>query len=232
MDNFDPWLGSKIALGAQGASVMLSLAPSFAMLDISREKSTGQRPLLPYSATFVNGVTWTCYGLLAPNNEVVLTNSFQALCGFTCSLIFAMYMPANADNLPYTFKHHVTFACAWGLMLAAIVLLNDKATACDLLGKLGCGICMVMYSGPMAAIQTVVQSRSTASLSFPYTVATTLNCTLWFLMGMLVNKDFYIWSPNVLGLAAAAVQFALFAVYRKGKRGTKDDAQTGLLLSK
>ena len=230
MDDIDPWLASNISLAAQGASVMLSLAPSFAMIDVFKAKSTGQRPLLPYSATFVNGVTWTCYGLLANNPEVVLTNSFQALCGFTCCCIFAVNMPINTDNLPFTFKHHFVFACVWGLVLAAIILLNDEVVACDLLGKLGCCICVVMYSGPMAAIQTVVQSRSTAILSFPYTVATTVNCTLWFFMGVLVSKDFYIWSPNVLGLAAAAIQFALFAVYRKGKKSVKDEAGAGLLL--
>jgi len=139
-------------------------------------------------------------------------------------------MPANSDNLPLTFQHHFVFACAWGMMVAAIILLNDEMTACDLLGKLGCCICVVMYSGPMAAIQTVIQSRSTASLSFPYTVATTVNCSLWFFMGVLVSKDFYIWSPNVLGLAAAAIQYALFAVYRKGKKSVKGGADAGLLL--
>ena len=139
-------------------------------------------------------------------------------------------MPKNQDNLPFKVKHHCIFACAWAMMLAAIVLVNDKAKATDLLGKLGCIICGVMYGGPVAAIRTVIQTRSTASISFPYTVATTINCLLWFVFGVLVSKDFYIWSPNILGLASAAVQFGLFAVYRKGKR-TKDGADEQLLTS-
>ena len=40
-----------------------------------------------------------------------------------------------------------------------------------------------------------------------------MNCTLWFSFGWFVIDDFFIYAPNLLGLASGFTQMALFAKY-------------------
>ncbi len=64
-----------------------------------------------------------------------------------------------------------------------------------------------MFSGPLAAIQTVVRERSTNSIPPAFTFASLLNCLLWAGLGLAL-ADAFVWFPNVLGLVSYAHRFS------------------------
>ena len=51
--------------------------------------------------------------------------------------------------------------------VTGMLALLDTATAQQALGYLGCGIVVAMFSGPLAVIKTVIDTKSTKDLPFP-----------------------------------------------------------------
>ena len=87
-----------------------------------------------------------------------------------------------------------------------------NAQAADAIGSLGCAVVVVMFSGPLQALKSVIDEKSTRKLPFPMAVATCMNCSMWTLYGLAV-QDAYIYGPNILGLLSGIAQLTLFAVF-------------------
>jgi hypothetical protein len=99
--------------------------------------------------------------------------------GAAFTAIFAKYAPKGADWLPGTIPMHlggVALSCA-GVTAAAMAL--DTATAIQTIGWFGTGVVIVMFSGPLASMKRVIETKNTESLPLAMTVATFINCTLW-----------------------------------------------------
>jgi len=84
-------------------------------------------------------------------------------------------------------------------------------TAAPIVGLEACAVVMVMFSGPLTTIKTVLKEKSTASLPFAFTMATIVNCVAWTGYGALVINDPLVYIPNSVGLMAGLVQLGLFA---------------------
>merc|ERR1712137_584762 len=78
--------------------------------------------------------------------------------------------------------------------------------ASSVIGSVAVGMCVVMFSGPLAALRTVLQQKSTKSLPFPMMIATIANCSLWTFYGFELIHDPFIWFPNFLGLLSGLAQ--------------------------
>ena len=55
--------------------------------------------------------------------------------------------------------------------------------------RYGCGVAVVMFSGPLASMKQVIADKSTASLPFGMTVATVITASLWTVFGKAVLDD-------------------------------------------
>lgn len=210
-----------ITMGLPGlAAQVCFLAPMEAAQKIKKTGDVGNLPLLPYSAMCVSGFIWINYGLALKQPAVWLPNVAALLFGAYYTAIFCMNCPAYRDSLPGTKNMHLV---AIATLCAAVAVIRGSypdAEASDLLGKFGTVLVVTMFGGPLVAIQTVVKDRSTASLPFNFTVATFVNCLLWFIFGTCVVTDVYIWFPNALGLGSSVLQLALFAAYGISRAGT------------
>jgi solute carrier family 50 (sugar transporter) len=102
--------------------------------------------------------------------------------------------------------------------ILASVLWMAKSKKGAMLGKLGVAINMAMYASPLAAIKTVLESRSSNSIPLPMTVATLISCALWAITGILEMNDPYVWVPSIVGIAFGLMQVGLKMVF--GETGT------------
>jgi hypothetical protein len=53
------------------------------------------------------------------------------------------------------------------------------ATATNLIGYLGCGVCAAMFGGPLASMTAVLRDRSAASIPIGFTLFSTVNTSVW-----------------------------------------------------
>ena len=205
---------------APTASVVVGISPSWTIQQISKERSVGAYPLLPYSTMIVNAALWFIYGLLKSNVSVWSGNGICLLLGIAYFIIYIRHSPPASSILPGTVQQHIQ--CVVGMVLAAVLIgtlpiLNDPA---QLIGSVGCIIVVILFASPMVVLRQVIQSKDARSIPLPFTVACTVNCFLWTVYGFWGVRDFYIYFPNALGLILSVAQLVLKAYYSdKNKNG-------------
>jgi len=206
-----------IRLGIQCLTGQLfNFAPMTAMKTIMAEGSTGQAPMLPYSAMLAQGVIWGMYGLLLHNPAIWVPNIPTILLGVAYTAIFWNNCPKDADSLPSTKPMHLAGIAASVAVSGGLALALPAAQAASVLGILGVVASIVTFAGPLTALKGVMETKNTATLNFELAVATVINCALWLYYGTVMLSDPCIWFPNVLGLASGGAQLALFARYGFG----------------
>ena len=194
-------------------SVMCSLAPLPTIFEVARKKSVGSMPILPYSSMAANGFVWSLYGWLVDSPAVKYANMMGALLGAYYFKEFKKYTPPGSNSLPGTVKQHM-LVVTWIVFLNGFILSNfSRKTAAEIVGKEGILMFIVLFASPLAAVKEVIATKSAASIPLPFTIASTINCSLWSVTGLLFMKDFNIFFPSVMGLMCALAQLFLKGIY-------------------
>jgi len=175
-----------------------------AVKTIKENKSVGDLSPLPFVSLVTNCVVWSTYGFLTNDPTVIIPN--------LSGLGFGLYYT-------YTFHKYSTYSLAKFYTAAGLVCLAvggiiyyfPLEQAKSYVGYLGCSIAVLLMSSPLAAMGTVIRTKSTASMPFAQSIATFFNAISWSGYGLLVAKDEVLVMPNVLGLLAAILQLSLFA---------------------
>eukprot|EP00537_Pseudo-nitzschia_pungens_P006267 CAMPEP_0172376682 /NCGR_PEP_ID=MMETSP1060-20121228/68340_1 /TAXON_ID=37318 /ORGANISM="Pseudo-nitzschia pungens, Strain cf. cingulata" /LENGTH=249 /DNA_ID=CAMNT_0013104323 /DNA_START=42 /DNA_END=791 /DNA_ORIENTATION=- len=223
--------------------IVVFIAPFPTIRQIQRDKTVGNLPLLPYSSMIANCVLWVLYGLLTEAPKVWFTNLCGLVLGNYYLVKFIQCTPANAMNLPGTVRQHVQgnlaiVAGAFLWILLCYMTVRRKGMwmpyAAGLIGNTAVLFCMLMFASPLAALKTVLRTRSARSIPLPFTLATVLNCFFWSVAGLGEYKDFNIYFPNLLGLAFGLVQVGLKILFDYGsassfKSGEKVEDQLELI---
>lgn len=213
-----------IKMGLPGlAAQTFFFSPVPVVMKIAKDRDVGNLPLLPYSAMCVNGFVWGTYGILLDNSAIWAPNASAFVMGAVYTGIFYKHCGANANWLPGTRNMHVAGIAVHLAAIAGATQLLPTDVVVNYLGLYGCGVAVVMFSGPLASMKQVIADKSTASLPFGMTVATVITASLWTVFGKAVLDDVYIWGPNALGLLSGVVQLGLFSKYGFAKPAPKDE---------
>jgi len=156
----------------------------------------------------VGGFLWGIYGRLTNDMTLMLPN--VTTIGFAC---YYLVMFARYRHPQTSLSLHVLAAFVVIITVISATSVLPVEDAIDMIGEVGCVQQVVMFTGPLAVIKTVMRDRNTSSMSAWFTVATFLSCSVWTLYGAAITHDVYIWGPNVLGLVAAGAQLFLFLKY-------------------
>ncbi|KAL7539037.1 hypothetical protein ACHAXR_011766 [Thalassiosira sp. AJA248-18] len=198
--------------------VICFLAPLPTIQQISRDKTVGSLPLLPYSSMVSNSFVWVTYGLMKNLPSVWGSNAVGVVLGAYYFVVFKQYCAPMASNLPGTVGQHLNGARAI-ILFNLCLAVSGIEYASEFIGKEGVFFCIVLFASPLAALKSVIATKSAASIPLPFTVACFVNCAAWSVVGLWKMRDFNIYFPNLMGLSCAVVQLMLKGVY--GNRVTK-----------
>ena len=188
--------------------VICFLAPLPTIYQISRDKTVGNYPLLPYSSMVCNCFVWVAYGILKGQPKVWASNGVGLALGLVYCVIFKKHCSPTATNLPGTVSQH--FNVMYGILLSNILLsFSGISNTSELIGKEGVIICIILFASPLAALKHVIMTKSASSIPLPFTLACFVNCTAWSVLGWYTTNDFNIYFPNLLGLSCAVAQLVL-----------------------
>lgn len=133
---------------------------------------------IPFIAVLVNSFLWTLYAHLIADITVLLPNATGIFFGGGCVLVYHMYAK-SVNKMLYVVAMVLMFV---GYLLAAY---NQD----QILGSLGCVIAVFLMGSPLAAIETIIKNRSTASLPFTFSLMVWLNAICWTMYGWLIADD-------------------------------------------
>ena len=176
-----------------------------------------------------NCFLWLTYGLLKKEIRVWGTNGVGLLLALFYFMKFARYAPLKSSTLPGAIKQHIQ---ANAMVVAAtfgIVYMSPFSDPASIIGNIAVLFCVAMFGSPLAALQTVLQTKSARSIPLPFTVATVLNCLLWSVYGWWGMKDINIYLPNLLGLAFGLAQVALKLKFDDGNGMMKSEQNLDLI---
>lgn len=203
--------------------VITFLAPIPTIRQVSKTRSVGSLPLLPYSSMIANAFVWVMYGLLQSEFKVWSCNAVGIILGAYYFNEFRRSCPRGASGLPGTVSQHILGTSSLLTFNLALAAFLQRSNAAGIIGKEGVMFCILMFASPLAALKTVFETKSATSIPLPFTIATIANCVLWTVTGTLDMNDFNIYFPNALGLTFGLIQLLLKFVFGNGPKTSSVD---------
>ncbi|XP_077968220.1 sugar transporter SWEET1-like [Styela clava] len=179
-------------------------------LQMVKQESTNNVPFLPYLMTNFNNIAWILYSTLTKDSTLFIVNAIGSILQTVNMVVYFRYSTSKVKEFQQTAVASLCISICWIYISSS----SDKAMATNIMGMLCTIITVLMFSSPLAEMKTVVEKKSTDSISFPLTVTTFFCTILWTLYGSM-KKDPYIIIPNFLGLLTSLPRFYLFSKYKK-----------------
>ncbi|GKY98516.1 hypothetical protein MPSEU_000808700 [Mayamaea pseudoterrestris] len=203
------------------SSIILCLSPIPTMQQISKDKSVGTLPLLPYSSMLANAFVWTCYGVMKREPKIWIANGPGIFLGLFYMLKFIKHSPKSAPTLPGSVQQH--FQVALSIIVATLlVALSPLKHKSEIVGRAAVAICIALFASPLASLKTVIDNKSAASIALPLSIAMTVNGFLWTSVGALRLNDYNVVIPSFLGFVSGLTQIFLKLMYGNGKIKVQD----------
>ncbi|KAL5996178.1 hypothetical protein ACLOJK_026252 [Asimina triloba] len=121
-----------------------------------------------------------------------------------------------------------------GAVVAITLLAVPSNRRLTVTGFLGAALTLGMYGAPMAAMRTVIITKSVEFMPFFLSFFLFLNAGVWTIYAVLV-KDYFIGEghnkkvcndfPNSIGFVLGTAQLVLYAIYRRKRPTTKGALQ-------
>ncbi|XP_061992862.1 bidirectional sugar transporter SWEET17-like [Rosa rugosa] len=210
-------------------SVLMFLAPVYTFSRIIKNRSTEEFSSLPYVCTFLNCFLWTYYGIIKPGAYLVSTiNGFGILVEIIYLSLFLTYATANkrVNTAIWIGILDVGFPAA-AMLVTWLALKGDVRI--NAIGFLSAGLNIIMYASPLAAMKTVVTTKSVEYMPFWLSFFFFLNGGVWLFYSWL-EQDYFLGVPNGMGFLLGTVQLVLYCIYTKPAKKEDKSLSSALLV--
>ncbi|KAK6913756.1 SWEET sugar transporter [Dillenia turbinata] len=197
-------------------SVLVFLSPVGTFLRIIKHRSTEEFESIPYVCTLLSSSLWTYYGLNKSGEILVSTvNGFGILVEATYVILFLIFAPPSmrAKTATLVATLDIGFLAA-AILVSRLALTGDACM--NAMGYICAGLNIVMYGSPLAAMKTVVTTKSVEYMPFSLSFFLFLNGGIWTLYAVLVD-DFFLGVANGVGFLLGTAQLVLYGMYRNAK---------------
>ncbi|CAM0878930.1 unnamed protein product [Alopecurus aequalis] len=199
-------------------SVLVFVSPIPTFWRIVKSKSTEEFEPAPYVLTLLNSLLWLYYGITKPDGLLIATvNGFGAVMETIYIVLFLVYAADHAARVK-TAKWVVAldigfFGLAFATTILAIGGLDMKIM---IIGFICAFLNVLMYGSPLAAMKTVIASRSVEYMPFFLSFFLFLNGGVWATYALL-DRDIFLGVPNGIGFLLGGIQLVIYAVYKNSK---------------
>lgn len=120
---------------------------------------------------------------------------------------FTNYAPKQSPTFPGSVYRHIQL-CG-GIWVGSVWIVFFFSNAVATIGDLTVLLAVLTFASPLAAVKAVLESQSSESIPWPFTLAALFNCTLWAISGIFEMHDVYVSAPAVLGLLFGLLQVGI-----------------------
>lgn len=210
---------SVIIFGLLGniVSFLVYLAPLPTFYRIFKKKSTQGFQSIPYSVALFSAMLLLYYAFLKGSNNgfmLITINSIGCIIESLYLLFFMIYATKTAKI--YTTKLLILFNFgALGLIVLFTYLFSKSSDQrLTIVGWICAVFSVCVFAAPLSIIRQVIRTKSVEYMPFSLSCCLTMCAVMWLLYGLSI-KDYYIATPNILGMAFGVTQMILYLVYRK-----------------
>jgi len=203
---------------AIGSSIFQAFSPLQSVLRMTREKSVGEQESLPFVSLAFSCAHWCLYGLLswilagdASLLVLLYANVFGTFLGIFYATVFQRTCKDNMKlgKLNASWK---TVAAILASEIAIALLLNSKAAALSLFGWTSTILSVCLAVAPLAALPTILRTRSVTSMPKDLILATLLASTAWLLTGLTIGDSFVV-ATNAVNTAISCLNVTIMVMF-------------------
>lgn len=212
-------------------SIVVFGAPIPTLKQVAKDRSVGNLPLLPYTSMVVSAFLWMTYGWLVQQPTIYMSNLVGMVMGLYYAIQFSKYAPTSSATLPGSVRHHimvVAFIVATTLFFCTL-LSSSRETSVIWIGRVAVVFCLILFASPLAALRTVLRTQSATCIPWPFTIASTVNCWAWVVVGVWDMQDPNVYITNGIALMFGLVQIGLKLVFKDGPE-KKAEGSAGMRL--
>ncbi|CAM0880857.1 unnamed protein product [Alopecurus aequalis] len=213
-------------------SVLVFVSPISTFWRIVTSRSTEEFEPVPYVLTLLNTLLWLYYGVTKPGGVLIATvNGFGAVMETIYVVLFLVYA-TDHDTRVKTAKLVAALNIGFfGLVFTATTFAIDGLdNKIMIIGLICACLSMLMYGSPLAAVGTVIASRSVEYMPFFLSFFFFLNGAVWATYALL-DRDIFLGIPNGIGCFLGGIQLVIYAIYRNSNSQSNDEAASTSLLS-
>ncbi|CAB9524749.1 Bidirectional sugar transporter SWEET12 [Seminavis robusta] len=189
------------------SSILMFLSPIPTIRQVLRNGTVGDLPLLPYTSMVTSCFVWILYGILKREPLIYVCNIVEFILSVYYFVEFTNYAPKQSPTFPGSVYAHIKFAIGtWAVSLWIAIFFSSRVST---IGDLTVVLTILTFASPLVAVKAVLESQSSESIPWPFTIAALFNCCLWTIVGVFEMHDIYVYFPAVLGLVFAGLQVAL-----------------------
>ncbi|KAJ8752805.1 hypothetical protein K2173_008540 [Erythroxylum novogranatense] len=185
------------------ASMFLYSAPITTFTRVARNRSTEEFSCIPYLISLLACVAYTWYS--TPVLSFII--------------IFLRFAPGK-EKVKVGAMFVLVLVISVVVVLVSIFIYHDHPHRKLFVGWVAIVTATSMYGSPLVAMKTVIETQSVEFMPFYLSFFTFLASALWSIYGLL-ELDFYIAAPNVIGTLLGMAQLVLYFKYNK-KGGIKE----------
>jgi uncharacterized protein with PQ loop repeat len=104
-------------------------------------------------------------------------------------LRFAKFAPIKAETLPGSIRQHVNAILSVFFATIGLIYMSPFKDPAAIIGQAAVVFCIALFGSPLAALKTVLKTKSAKSIPLPFTLATIANCFLWSITGLFEMHD-------------------------------------------
>lgn len=204
-------------------SIAVFLAPIPTIHQIKRDRRVGDLPLLPYSSMILSGFLWTVYGKLKGEPSVWASNAIGLVLGLYYFYGFTKFAPkessssSSSSTLPGRVRHHKMVI--WTTFIGTMLLYySGSSLASRIIGFAAVALYLALSGSPLAAVRTVLRTKSAQAIPWPFTLASICSCFCWTVFGLFKMNDPNVYWTSAIGLTFGIMQAALKVIYGDGHR--------------
>ncbi|TVU21175.1 hypothetical protein EJB05_30799 [Eragrostis curvula] len=199
-------------------SVLVFISPIKTFWRIVRKGSTEEFEPAPYVLTLLNALLWLYYGVTKPDGFLVATvNGFGAIMETFYVVLFLVYAADHTKRVKTAKLAAGLDIGGFGVVFAVTTFaISELDLRIMVIGMISVCLNIVMYASPLAAMKTVITTRSVEFMPFFLSFFLFLNGGVWAAYAVL-DRDIFLGIPNGIGFFLGSIQLIIYAIYMNSK---------------
>lgn len=212
------WLG----WAASASCIGLFCAPiPQVIMKVIKSKTTGQFPDMPYLVSLVNCALWVMYAIPQQLTQCFAINALGVVLNVAWICVFFVY----TDNRKVMGAKITLVLAVIGAVFAIGEIMQWSDAGTGIVGDVADIFNIGMYGAPLAAVSTVVATRSVETLPILMVLGCLLASIMWGTYAKWIG-DYHVGIPNDIGVMLGAIQVIVWLKY---KNATPDAARDKLV---
>ncbi|KAI3525677.1 hypothetical protein L1887_04657 [Cichorium endivia] len=205
-------------------SILSFTSPISQFREIVKRKSADNYNGTPYIATFLSCSLWILYGLLDPDEGLLIVTVNAAGVAMQSLYLVLLFIYSSKEKRVKYFGFVILDIVCFGIVVAFTLVAFEGSSRRTFTGVLCATFTTMMYAAPLAALQTTIKTKSVEYMPILLVFSLFVNGCVWLTFAILVTDVFVLVSvldisffhlvPNAIGILLGVIQFCVYLVFR------------------